>query len=256
MNRIKAFASRNMKEILRDPLSYIFCLGFPIVMLIVMTCINNSIPKESGMTIFRIDNLYGGISVFGQTFIMLFTAITVSKDRAGAFLVRMYASPMKPSDFIIGYTLPMTALSVIQNVITGIVSLIISAIVGTELDIAGMLISIIVLIPSEIMFIGFGLIFGTLFSDKSAPAVSSIIISLSSFLGGIWFDAEATGGVMLKICNCLPFIYCTKTARSATAMNFGKDEFIIPLIIVTSCAVIINFLASYSFRTKMKADLS
>ncbi|MDE6666678.1 MAG: ABC transporter permease [Ruminococcus sp.] len=256
MNRIKAFASRNMKEILREPLSYIFCLGFPLVMLIIMTCVNSSIPKESGMTIFRIDNLYGGISVFGHTFIMLFTAITVSKDRAGAFLVRMYATPMTPADFITGYTLPMTVLAVIQNIITAIVSLIISLITGTEINICGMLISFAVLIPSAIMFIGFGILFGSLFSDKSAPAMSSIIISLSSFLGGIWFDTITAGGVMLKICKCLPFFYCTKSARSATAMTFGKYEFIIPVIVVTICAVLVTLFASYSFSAKMKADLS
>ncbi|MDE6780252.1 MAG: ABC transporter permease [Ruminococcus sp.] len=251
MNRIKAFSSRNIKEILRDPLSYIFCLGFPLVMLIIMTFVNSSIPEESGMTIFRIDNLYGGISVFGQTFIMLFTAITVSKDRAGAFLVRMYATPMKTADFVTGYILPMTVLSVIQNVITAVSSLIISFIVGVEMNI-GMLISVIVLIPSAIMFIGFGLLFGSICSDKSAPAISSIIISLSSFLGGIWFDADNAGGVMLRISKCLPFYYCTKTARLATA----SEDFAVPMVIVIACSAVVITVASMIFKAEMKADLS
>lgn len=254
MNRIKAFSSRNIKEILREPLSYIFCLGFPLVMLIIMTFVNESIPPQSGMTIFRIDNLYGGISVFGQTFIMLFTAITVSKDRAGAFLVRMYATPMKTSDFVLGYILPMTALSVIQNIITAVASFIISLITGTEINIAGMLLSMIVLVPSALMFIGFGLLFGSLCNDKSAPAMSSIIISLGSFLGGIWFDSDNAGGVMLKISKCLPFYYCTKTVRLATAVNFGN--FAVPMIVVTVCSAVVITLASWVFRTKMKADLS
>lgn len=254
MNRIRAFSSRNIKEILREPLSYIFCLGFPLVMLIIMTFVNESIPPQSGMTIFRIDNLYGGISVFGQTFIMLFTAITVSKDRAGAFLVRMYATPMKTADFVLGYILPMTLLSIIQNIITAIASLIISFIVGVEMDIAGILLSVIILIPSAVMFVGFGILFGSLFSDKSAPAISSIIISLSSFVGGIWFDADNAGGVMLKISKCLPFYYCTKTARLSTAMNF--ENFPIPIIIVIACSALIIALAILIFHTKMKADLS
>ena len=96
MNRVLAFADRNRKEILRDPLSYIFCLAFPLAMLVVMTLVNASIPKESGMTVFRIDNLAVGIAVFGQTFVMLFTGLTVSKDRSGSFLVRMYATPRSP----------------------------------------------------------------------------------------------------------------------------------------------------------------
>lgn len=62
MNRIIAFSRRNFKEILRDPLSYILCLGFPLIMLVIMTLVNESIPAEAGMVIFRIDYLSGGIA--------------------------------------------------------------------------------------------------------------------------------------------------------------------------------------------------
>ena len=252
MNRIKAFSERNIKEILRDPLSYIFCLGFPLVMLVIMTLVNESIPAETGMTIFRIDNLYGGVAVFGQTFTMLFTAINVSKDRSCAFLVRLYATPMKTIDFIGGYIFPAMILSVMQNIIIAVSSLIISLITGVEINTAGLILSIIVLIPSAVLFIGFGLLAGMIFSDKSAPAMSSIIISLGSFLGGIWFDAKSTGGVMLKICKCLPFYYCTESVRTTTAMN--TDIFSVFIVII--CAIVITTLSVVVFRTKMKADLS
>lgn len=256
MNRILAFAKRNFKELLRDPLSYIFCLGFPIIMLIVMTLVNESIPAEAGMTIFRIDNLAGGIAVFGQTFTMLFTALTISKDRSGAFLVRMYASPMKSGDFIAGYILPVMLISVIQCAVTYTAGLVIALITGVELNIGGLLLSLICLIPSSVMFIGLGLLFGTLFSEKAAPGLCSLVISLGSFLGGIWFDAESTGGVLLKICKILPFWYCTKTARSSTALEFGNDEFLIPFIITAVCAAAVTVIASLAFRSRMKADLS
>ena len=256
MHRIKAFTIRNIKELSRDPLSYIFCLGFPIIMLIIMTLVNESIPPETGMTIFRIDNLAGGIAVFGQTFTMLFTALNVSKDRNGAFLVRMYASPMKPVDFVGGYILPMLIISVVQTFISFFVALIISLINGVDINPVGLLTALVTLIPSAIMFIGFGLLFGTIFSEKSAPGLCAIIISLGSFLGGIWFDAEATGGVMLKICKVLPFYYCTKTARSSITLNFGLNKFILPLIIITINGTVIAVLSTIVFRSKMKADLS
>lgn len=256
MDRIKAFAVRNIKELSRDPLSYIFCLGFPLVMLIIMTIVNESIPPEANMTIFRIDNLAGGIAVFGQTFIMLFTAMTVTKDRSGAFLVRMYASPMKPADFIGGYILPMIATALIQSFVSFAVALVISLISGTEINILGLFLALVTLIPSALMFTGFGLLFGTLFNEKSAPGICSIIISLGSFLGSIWFDAESTGGVMLKICKALPFFYCTKTARSSIALDFGFSGFVLPLIIVTACGILMTVLASFVFKSKMRADLS
>lgn len=256
MHKIKAFTIRNIKEISRDPLSYIFCLGFPIVMLIIMTLVNESIPPEANMTVFRTDKLAGGIAVFGQTFTMLFTALNVSKDRSGAFLVRMYASPMKSSDFICGYILPMLIISAVQTALSFTVSLIISLINGTDINPLGLLTALITLIPSSVMFIGFGLLFGTVFNEKSAPGLCAVIISIGSFLGGIWFDTEATGGVMLKICKALPFYYCTKTARSSIALSFGFDEFILPLIITVICGLIMSVLSSVVFRSKMKADLS
>lgn len=254
-SRTFAFAQRNFKEISRDPLSFVLCLGFPLVMLVIMTLVNQSIPKEAGMTVFRIDNLAGGIAVFGQTFVMLFTALTVSKDRSGAFLVRMYASPMKSRDFTAGYILPMLLIGIVQCLVTYIVSFIVSLIAGVSIHPVGMLLSVISLIPSAAMFVGFGLLFGTVFSEKSAPGLCSIVISLGSFLGGIWFDAEGTGGILLKICKALPFLYCTKAARSSMALSFGFDEYILPMIIVTACAALLMVASCLAFKAKMKADL-
>ena len=195
MSKINAFAKRNFLEIIRDPLSYIFCLGFPLVMLVVMTLVNESIPPETGMTVFRIDNLAGGIAFFGLTFVMLFTSLSIAKDRSGAFLVRLYATPMKSGDFIAGYILPMGILAIIQSVITFVASYIVSLVTGISINPLGMLLAVVVLLPTMVLLVSFGLFFGTLFNEKSAPGLCSIIISLGSFLGGVWFDAEGTGGV-------------------------------------------------------------
>ena len=256
MNRTLQFSKRNLIEISRDALSYIFCIGFPLVMLVVMTLVNSSIPKEVGMTIFRIDNLSGGIGIFGLTFVMLFSAMAVSKDRTSSFLIRMFASPMKSSDFTNGYILPMLIVAVVQTILSFAVSLIIAGIVGYELKLLGLLAGIFVLLPSAVFFISIGILFGTLFNDKAAPGLCSIIISLGSFLGGIWFDAEGTGGVMLKICKCMPFWYCTKSVRAAIHLDFGKESFWMPILIVTACAVVMAVLSAFVFRTKMKADLA
>ena len=256
MNRTLVFSKRNLIEISRDALSYIFCIGFPLVMLFVMTLVNESIPKEAGMTIFRIDNLSGGIGIFGLTFVMLFTALAVSKDRTSSFLVRLYASPMKSSDFTNGYLLPMLIVAAAQSLLSFLVSLVISWIVGYSINPLGLLLGILSLLPSAVFFISVGILFGTLFNEKAAPGLCSIIISLGSFLGGIWFDAESTGGAMLKICKSLPFYYCTKAVRAAIHLDFGTENFWIPMLIVTVAAILIAVIASLVFRTKMKADLA
>ena len=238
---------------MRDPLSYIFCLGFPLVMLIIMTLVNDSIPPEAGMTIFRIDNLSGGIAVFGLTFVMLFCCLSVAKDRSGAFLVRLYSSPMSSGDFIFGYTLPVLVLALAQTAITFAASLVISFITGTPLNPGGLLLAVLSLLPAAVMMISFGLLFGTLFSEKAAPGLCSIIISLASFLGGVWFDVEGTGGVLKDICNILPFFHAVKAARMACAIDF--EGFFVHFLITVAYAAVITFIAILVFKGKMKADL-
>lgn len=254
MNKIIAFSKRNFLEIIRDPLSYIFCLGFPLVMLVVMTLINDSIPEEAHMDIFRIDNLSGGIAVFGMTFLMLFVCLSVAKDRSGAFLVRLYATPMKSGDFILGYILPTMILALLQSVITFAASLIVSLVVGIEMNVFGMLAAVVILIPSMVMFISLGLLFGTVFSEKSAPGLCSIIISLGSFLGGIWFDVKGTGGILEKICEILPFYHGVSAARMACAMKFDGD-FLVHLLITAGYAVVVLIVSIVVFKNKMRADL-
>ena len=254
MNRTIHFAKRNFKELSRDPLGYIFCIAFPIVMLIIMSIVNESIPKEAGMTIFRIDNLAGGIIVFGQTFVMLFTAILVATDKDTSFLMRLYSSPMKSSNFTNGYFIPMVLISIVQSVVTIIASVIIALIGGVELKPLGLLLTIATAIPSALMFIAIGLIFGTLFNEKSAPGMCSVLISLGSFLGGVFFDAEATGGTMYKICKCLPFIYCTRLTRRSIKLDLDMEHFVLSFVIIAAVAAVFMLLASTLFKSRMNAD--
>ena len=254
MNRTIAFSKRCFKEMIRDPLSYIFCLGFPLVMLIIMTVVNSSIPADGkGPSVFRIEMLTPAVAVFGQMFVMLFTSLTVSTDRSGAFLMRLYATPMTGRDFSLGYILPMLVIALIQSVITLIAGFIISLIVGSTLNIGGVFLCLIVLLPSALMYTAIGFIFGTLFNEKTAPPLSSIIISLGSFLGGVFFDAEQTGGIMLTLCKCLPFFYCTKSARAALALDISGENLFLPLLIVTAAAALLTALSAMIFSRKMKA---
>ena len=254
MKRTMAFAKRNLIEVFRDPLSWIFCIAFPIVMLIIMSIVNSSIPKEAGNTMFRIDNLSGGIVVFGQMFIMLFTAIGVAKDRSSTFLTRLYSSPMKSFDFVWGYILPMLLTGVIQAFISLTAAFVVSLISDYPLNIAGLLLAVIASLPSALMFSAIGLLFGTLFNEKAAPGICSILISLGSMIGGIWFDVEAAGGFMYDLAKCLPFLYATRLARSVITMEYGTKEFLAPFIVVIGAAAILTIIASIVFNSRMRAD--
>ena len=248
--KVWAFALRTVKEIVRDPLSYIFALGFPVVMLIIMTIVNESIPPETGMDIFMIKNLAPGVVIFGYTFVMLFTTILVSKDRCSAFAQRMQAAPVTGGQFLAGYMVPIIALGVLQCVITYAASIVIGLLSGESLSIAGLGLSMIVLIPALIMFTALGVLFGCLFSEKAAPGVSSVLISAGCILGGVWMDIKAVGGVLYDVARWLPFMPAVELARGA--VNGNNQDAAGYLIITALYAVAAVILAATAFGKNMR----
>jgi ABC-2 type transport system permease protein len=247
------FTKRTIKELLRDPLSYLFCLGFPLVMLVIMTMVDKSIPKEASMEIFHISSLAPGIAMFGLTFVMLFTCLQVSKDRAGAFLTRLYASPMKAVDFITGYILPLLMIAALQTAITFAASALIGIFTGYSFQLCNVLLCMLMLLPSALLFIAFGLFFGTLLNDKSAPGICSLIITAASILGGIWMDLDSIHGILKTIAVVLPFYHGVEAARMAMQGKYsmiGK-----PLAVICLYAGLMFALSILLFHRKMQSDL-
>ncbi len=87
--RTKVFAGRVARDILRDPLNLLFGLGFPLVVLLLLTAIQSHVPVE----LFALPRLTPGITVFGLSFLTLFSATLVARDRESAFLQRLYTTP-------------------------------------------------------------------------------------------------------------------------------------------------------------------
>ncbi len=116
--RIYLFAKRNTKEILRDPITFFFGLGFPLVLLALLTVINAGIPPEANNTMFSIENLAPGLAMFGTAFMALFAGALLAKDKTTSFLMRLFTSPMGSADFLLGYTVPLIIMSAGQAAIT------------------------------------------------------------------------------------------------------------------------------------------
>ena len=251
--RLTVFASRNGKELLRDPLSYLFCLGLPLMMLILMTIINGSIPEEAHMVIFRIDYLAPAITVFSFAFVMLSAALQVSKDRSTAFLARLYASPMRAADYLLGYTLPLLAIALGQCVVTYGTAAVIALVQGIALPPLGLLLSLLPLFPAAVLYLGFGLLFGTLLGEKAAPTLSSMVITLSCIMGGIFMDIDALGGTLKTICRIFPFYHAVRSSRAAVLGEY--EDLWLSLLITALFAAAVYGAAVLVFRRKMRSDL-
>ena len=234
------FANRVMKEIIRDPISLFFGLAFPLILLILLSAINSSIPVD----LFTISSLAPGIAVFGLSFMALFAAQVVAKDRASSFLTRLFTTPMTAHNFILGYTLPLIIMSVIQ------VALCLFAALFLGLDFTMTIFAVImILIPMALIYIGLGLICGTLFSEKAAAGIcGALLTNVSAWLSGVWFDLELVGGIFKDIAHALPFFHAVEVGKAA--LN-GQYENMFPhLWWVISYAVIVVVTSIIIFKKR------
>lgn len=240
--KLKAFSSRTAKEIIRDPLNLAFGLGFPVVLILLLSAIQANIPVE----LFVIENLSPGIAIFGLSFMTLFSATLIAKDRGSAILQRLYTTPLTPKDFILGYTLPILPIAVAQCV----VCYIFAVILGLDITV-NILWSIIAIIPSALFFIALGLLCGSIFSDKQVGGIcGALLTNLTAWLSGIWFDLELVGGVFKKIADLLPFVHAVEMERAVLSGNY---ENMFPHIYwVLGYMIAVFGLAVFAFLRQMK----
>lgn len=210
--RMLTFASRNTKEILRDPLNLFFGLGFPLVLILLLSAIQANIP----VALFEIQHLTPGITIFGLSFMTLFSATIIAKDRGSSLLQRLYTTPLTPMDFILGYTLPVIPIAVTQCMICYIAAIIL----GLEITV-GIVYAIVFIIPVSILYIALGLLCGSVFNDKQVGGIcGALLTNLSAWLSGVWFDLDLVGGTFRKIAYALPFVHAVDMERAVLAGNF------------------------------------
>lgn len=211
--RMLAFAKRNTKELLRDPLTVIFGIGFPVVLLLLLSAIQANIP----VPLFEIAHLTPGITVFGLSFMTLFSATIISKDRGSSLFQRLYTTPMTPADFILGYTLPIIPVAVAQSAVCYAVAVLL----GLEITV-NILLAIVFVIPTSLLFVSLGLLFGSILSDKQVGGIcGALLTNLSAWLSGIWFDLELVGGTFKNIAYALPFVHAVEMERAVLSGNIG-----------------------------------
>jgi ABC-2 type transport system permease protein len=212
--KMLTFAGRNFKEILRDPLNLAFGLGFPLAVLLLLSAIQANIP----VALFEIGHLVPGIAVFGLSFITLFSATLIAKDRGSSLLRRLYTTPLTPLDFILGYTLPILPMAVAQSCVCYLAALCL----GLEWTV-NILYAVLFILPVSLLYIAIGLLCGSVLTDKQAGGIcGGLLTNLAAWLSGTWFDLELVGGVFRKIAYLLPFVHAVELERGVLAGNFSE----------------------------------
>ena len=236
--KLCSFAARCAKEILRDPLNILFGLGFPIVLLLLLSAIQANIPVH----LFEIEQLGPGITIFGLSFLTLFSSTLIAKDRESALLQRLYTTPMKAADFILGYLLPILPIALAQCAVCYVAAILLGLPVTINIVYA-----ILLVIPVAIFQIALGLLCGSIFSSKQVGGIcGAFLTNLSAWLSGIWFDPELVGDLFHNIAHCLPFLHAAKMEQAVIAGDFNAIPshlgWIVGYALVASLGAVLLFL--------------
>lgn len=236
--RMLTFANRCTKEILRDPATLGFGLGFPLVLLFLMSIIQANIP----VSLFEIDKLTPGITVFGLSFMSLFSATLISKDRESAFLHRLYTTPLTGFDFILGYLLPILPISLCQTLLCYLFAIPFGMKINFNL-----LYALFGMLPIAIFYIALGLLCGSIMNVKQVGgSCGALLTNVTSWFSGVWFDLDLVGGIFRKIANVLPFVHAVEMEKALLNGNFQlAASHLLPVLIysvLTTVAAIWLFL--------------
>ena len=240
--RILNFANRNFKELIRDPLSLAFEIVLPLFLLFIFQQIK--LPGD----VYKIENFTPSIIIFGLSFITLFTATLVSKDRCSSLLIRLGTSPMKSRDYILGYIISLVPIILIQDVLFFFVAILL----GLKLTFS-IVLTILVTLVVSVLFITFGILIGSLVSEKASGGVGSIIVQLVCFTSGMYFPKDLIGKVFQKICEILPFESALNIVKGVLNNNYEIIE-VRNIIIFTIYTIFVLVLSIIIFKKKMVSD--
>lgn len=240
--KMLTFAKRCTKEILRDPINLGFGLGFPLVLLLLLSSLQANIP----VSLFEINTLTPGITVFGLSFMTLFSATLIAKDRESAFLQRLYTTPLRGLDFILGYMLAILPIAIGQTVICYLAAIPLGLTVSTNIVYA-----IIGILPMAFFNIALGLLCGSVIGVKQVGGIcGALLTNLSAWLSGVWFDLKLVGGLFEKIANVLPFLHAAEMEKAFVKGNFAlAAAHMLPVLLYSGLATAV---AVFCFLRQMK----
>lgn len=244
--RVITLTKRNVKEIVRDPLSLVFTIVTPLFMEVLFYFLFHGQTDQ-----FDMKYLAPGIVAFSHSFITLFAGLLLALDRSTSFLTRLYVSKARPHEFIFSYVLAVLPISLIQASLFFLVGGIIDNSIFSVRIIYAILISLI----SAFFFTSVGILLGSICNEKAIGGVASIFIAGQSVLSGMWFPINGLDPVMVKIMEALPFRNATLLIQNTVkGINDIFTDFFKPMLIVLAYTAAVTVLAILAFRHKMKSN--
>jgi len=238
--RSAELAKRNVKEVIRDPLSLGIAVALPLVLLLTLQALGGDDTPFLTPTL-----LTPGIVLFGFVMVMFSSAMILARDRETSLLARLLTTPLRSSDFVSGYSLPYLLVAIVQAVVL----LSVGAMLGLGSDGSVVLVALILALMA-VFYVALGMILGALLTVAQTSGAYALVLILTIF-GGAWFDLDEIGGVFLTIGDLLPFKHALDAARAVMADGAGLSEIATDLYWIGAYTIGAVALAIVVFQRRM-----
>jgi ABC-2 type transport system permease protein len=152
---------------------------------------------------------FPGIAVYGLMILISTAAGIIAGDRERGFLIRLFTTPAKPWDFILGYSLPFIPVLIFSTLIYLGVGMALGLTVVGNLGHAFLIFFLIGLCS-----VGIGMIVGSLVKSESQTGISWIFIVPVAMISGAWFTVDRMPSAIRSIAGALPFIHAIDASRA------------------------------------------
>jgi ABC-type multidrug transport system permease subunit len=242
--RFLGLASRNFKETYRDRLDIVLLFAIPIMLMIVFGVILRN------MTFFVeeisfIDFMAPGAIVFGLLILVSASARLMAMDKETGFLSRLMTTPARPSDFLLGYSLGLVAIVIVQIIIYIAVGW------GFGMKIAGSpWLLFLILFLTSLNCIAIGMIVASLAKSKAqADNLSWLFILPVMLLSGAMFPPlEMMPSTVANIAYSFPFARAIDAARGVNIKGLGLEALSNDLLFLAGFALVFFVIGVILFR--------
>jgi len=207
----------------------------------------NPIHLETEIT--EIDFIAPGIIIFGLLILIPTSARIIVHDKEKGFLSRLLTTPLRPVEFISGYSLCLVVIAIAQIIIFILVGWLLG------MDIVGSIgLAFLIFLLTAVCSIGIGMVVASLSkSENQAEPLCWIFAMPLAMLSGCWFSVEMLPSYLRAVAYAFPFAHAIDASKAVITRGVGLEAVSSDVLFLAGWAVVIFAIGVILFRRSMRS---
>ncbi len=207
----------------------------------------NPIHIETEITF--IDFMGPGIIIFGLLILIPTSARIMVGDKEKGFLSRLLTTPLRPVEFISGYSLCLVVIAIAQIIIFILVGWLLG------MDIVGSVgLAFLIFFLTGLCSIGIGMVVASLSkSENQAEPLCWIFAMPLAILSGCWFSVEMLPSYLRNVAYAFPYAHAIDASKAVITRGVGMEVVSNDVLFLAGWTAVIFAIGVILFRRSMRS---